>query len=82
MISQKVKRQSQMQEAKESKELICLSAARAEIAKARSINECNQISNKADALRHYAKKVGMSLDAQNDLAEIVIETQARAVHGR
>lgn len=62
----------------EPNELVRLDHARMEIAAARTIDECKKISDKAEAARYYAKKIGMSLDTQIDLAEIVIEAQARA----
>jgi hypothetical protein len=59
-------------------ELVRLDHARAEIAKAKTIDDCRKITDKAEAARYYAKKIGMSIDVQNDLVEIVIESMARA----
>ena len=62
----------------EPNELVRLGKAMLEIAAAKTIDDCRKITDKAEAARYYAKKIGMSIDTQNDLAEIVIESMARA----
>lgn len=63
---------------KEILDLVKLSAARRAIAQAKTIDEIKEIRDKAEAARQYVKKRNMGLDAQNDIAEIVIEAEARA----
>jgi hypothetical protein len=63
---------------KEPQEIARIDKARREIAAAKTIDECRKIGDKAEAARYYARKIGMSLDTQNELAEIIIESQARA----
>ena len=56
-------------------ELIHLSAARRAITKAKDVDEVKAIRDKAEAVRQYARARGMSLEIQNDAAEIKIRCE-------
>lgn len=52
--------------------------ARREIALAKSIDEVKQIRDKAEALQHYIRQQGASLEMQNECAEIKLRAERRA----
>lgn len=53
-------------------------AMRQAIVEAHNIDDVKEIRDKAEALRHYAKQAGESLDNQNKIAEIKIRAERRA----
>ncbi|MBA7682493.1 hypothetical protein ES703_90843 [subsurface metagenome] len=55
-----------------------MSRARQALALAKSIDEVKDIRDKAEALRAYAKQVGMGLEMQNECAEIKLRAERRA----
>lgn len=59
-------------------QLIHLNQARQALALAKSIDEVKNIRDKAEALRAYAKQAGMSLEMQNECAEIKLRAERRA----
>ncbi len=58
-------------------ELIHFNKARNELELARTIDEAKDISNKAEALKVYAKQSGESLEMQNNCAEIRLRADRR-----
>ncbi len=62
----------------EGTQLIHLNQARQALALAKSINEVKNIRDKAEALRAYAKQAGMTLEMQNECAEIKLRAERRA----
>ncbi|GAI89017.1 unnamed protein product, partial [marine sediment metagenome] len=62
----------------EGSQLIHLNQARQALALAKSIDEVKNIRDKAEALRAYAKQAGMSLEMQNECAEIKLRAERRA----
>ena len=62
----------------EGTQLIHLNQARQALALAKSIDEVKNIGDKAEALRAYAKQAGMSLEMQNECAEIKLRAERRA----
>jgi len=62
----------------EGAQLIYLNRARQSLALAKSIDEVKDIRDKAEALRAYAKQAGMSLEMQNECAEIKLRAERRA----
>lgn len=61
-----------------SQALIRYEEARNAIAHARTIDELKEIRDKAEAVRAYSKQAGLSLDIQNDAAEIRLRAERRA----
>lgn len=59
-------------------ELVHFDRARQELALAKDIDEIKQIRDKAEALRHYIRQQGASLEMQNQCAEIKIRAERRA----
>lgn len=55
-----------------------MNQARQTLALARSIDEVKNIKDKAEALRAYAKQAGLTLEMQNDCAEIKLRAERRA----
>lgn len=55
-----------------------LDKARSAIAIASTPIECKKLGDEASTLLYYARRVGKSIEIQNDLAEIVIDSESRA----
>lgn len=62
----------------EPRDLVALSKARQHLAVCTSIDEVKDIRDKAEAVRAYAKKAGMSLDVQNSAATVKLLAERRA----
>jgi len=62
----------------EGTQLIHLNQARQALALAKSIDEVKNIRDKAEALRAYAKQAGMTLEMQNECAEIKLRAERKA----
>lgn len=60
------------------RDLMILSEVTRQLAVCRDIDEVLNIRDRAEALRQYAKKVGMTHENQNALAEIKVRTERRA----
>ena len=58
--------------------LVHFDRARQELELASSIDEVKQIRDRAEALRHYARQQGLSLEMQNRCAEIKLRAERRA----
>lgn len=62
----------------EGTQLIHLNQARQALALAKSIDEVKDIRDRAEALRAYAKQAGMTLEMQNECAEIKLRAERKA----
>lgn len=62
----------------EGSQLIHFNKARQEIALAKSIDEVKNIRDKAEAIRHYIRQQGASLEMLNQCAEIKLRAEIRA----
>jgi N6-adenosine-specific RNA methylase IME4 len=57
-------------------DLVCLERARTEIVEA-SYEEAREVRNKAEAVLHYVRRIGVATDMQNRVAEIKLRSERR-----
>ena len=62
----------------EPRQLVLISQARRDLEQARTLGEVKEVRDKAEAIRHYVRAQGESLEVQNCAAEVRLRAERRA----